>query len=322
MERIDCWGNTRGHYAALEGAAHQAGPPNFLGATPQDLAELICYREIKREEGYPILADVHVKPLYMRRFFEKAHPGEKWTFLRLLPGKETDCKAGELLQVRLDPQVGRRVFTEAPIEKGRVICEYLGEFYPQIFYQKAFSGYIEMPGGLFAPTESMYINACIDAAQCGSYGSLINDGAPNVHFEPVPCAGGLPLRINVVAHIDIPAHSELTAYYMGHPIRTDPTYVELNPALRKAYTDHPTPLFLSYLFHTPHLLLSLCLKGEITHACFRRLYDKLEEPISWIQPQQKAQWIDYLAQLTARLLSLPKTPHIGRLLDDLSCVNM
>ncbi len=338
----DVWGNSPLHYAAILDSdrdfkrllSEGANPHlrNRMGATPLLMRELTKKRIIGNVEGYPLLADIYVDPSDIYLWWTQVKPGEKWTFLNLYALETPIQKRGDQLLVTQEgPPLGRRVFAKEPIGAGELICEYLGAFYPAVFYTQEMEGLFEIPKGLFKKAkrdESDYINGCINGREYGNEAALIGDGVPNVEFVPSPSSGGLPLRIFVRALSDIEGGEELTAYYMAHPIRYEPAYVELQEELRKKRIEailrgsiqRAEEWFLRYLFHTPYLLIPLLLNKEISFKTYKILFDHLPEEVSWIKVPDEREWVDYVMWMgrALKMFSSISFPHSRLFFDSLT----
>ena len=265
VHQRDLWGNTPLHYAALSSSEEafkallaqgaKTEICNFMGATPLNIKKLTQKKIIGEVEGYLLLDEVYAHPSDLYLWWTEVKPGEKWTFFNMYPSYPEVKKRGDFLVTKEEAPLGRRVFAKENIEEGEMLCEYLGAFYPAVFYTEEMKGLFEMPPGLFKKAkkdESDYINGCINGREYGNEAALIGDGVPNVEFVPSPCTGGLPLRIMVRALTEIKKGEELTAYYMGHPLRYDPQYIELCPERRKkkSLERHSHHMELSFLHPT------------------------------------------------------------------------
>lgn len=336
----DYWGNTPLHYAAISPfqgyfqrlISRGANPYilNQLGASPLLMQRLVQKQQGKEIEGYPILDEVYVNSIDIYHWWKEVRPGEKWTFLNLYPSYSEIPRAEAFLRVQGGSLVGRRVFAKQTIEEGALICEYLGEFYPAVFYTQEMEGLFDVPKGLFKKahrSETEYINGCIDGKTHGNEAALIGDGVPNVEFIPSPSTRGLPLRIVLRALTEIQKGEEITAYYMGHPLRYDPDYVELRSDLRKKrieaiFAGNIGPAeewFLRYFFHTPYLLIPLLLKKEISWRECTLLFESLPEEVSWMIIPSERMWEEYLVWMGRALQSFKniKFPHTRLFFDAL-----
>lgn len=345
VDKRDLWGNTPLHYAALspseelfsallaQGADREA--LNLMGATPFDIKKLIQKKVIGEVAGYPLLGEVYANPSDLYLWWTEVKPGEKWTFFNMYPSYAGVKKRGDCLVVQGNSAVGRRVFAKEKIEEGAMLCEYLGEFYPAVFYTQEMQGLFEVPPGLFKKAkrgESDYINGCINGREHGNEAALISDGVPNVEFVPSPCTGGLPLRMMVRALTEIQKGEEVTAYYMGHPLRYDPGYIELckerrmerTQAILEGRVGVPEEWFLRYLFHTPYLLLPLLLQGEINWKTYKVLFHALPEEVTWITLTNESVWPEYVSWMGNALkglsgISFPHTRLFFEALTEMSC---